>query len=102
MNDFFQKFDEIKFKDFTNELCNLSPTEFVTLGSVIGIIMTLYLDPNKQNTLGNFLEMIGQILLTSYAQATIVNPDYKNFTVSQANELKEQILFFLKNKNFTK
>lgn len=102
MNNFYNNFNEKKFQDFAKELCNLSPTEFVTLGCVSAILLTQFLDPNEQNTFGNFLEMIGQILLTSYAQSTVVNPNYISFSLTQANELKRELINLLKNKNLSK
>ncbi len=102
MNNFYNNFNKNNFKNFTKELCDLSPTEFVTLGCVSAILLTQFLDPNEQNTLGNFLEMIGQILLTSYAQSTVVNPNYISFSIAQANEFKKEIINLLKNKNIYK
>ena len=54
MNDFFKNLEASKIKNFSNLLNKLSPTEFVSFGSIIAIILTQYIDPNEQNTLGNF------------------------------------------------
>ena len=74
----------------------LSPTEFVSLGSLIGVILTQFINPNEQNTLLNFLELIGQILLTSYAQATVTDPHYINLSKTQGEELQKQYKFLFK------
>ena len=91
MNDFFKNLDSNKIKNFSSTLNQLSPTEFVSLGSITAIILIQYINPNEQNTLGNFLEMIGQILLTSYAQSTVVDPKYINLSLTQGEALQKQI-----------
>ena len=102
MNDFFKNLEASKIKNFSNSLNKLSPTEFVSFGSIIAIILTQYIDPNEQNTLGNFLEMIGQFLLTSYAQATVTNPCYINFSLKQGEEMQKQIDYLFSKINSTK
>ncbi len=91
MNDFFKNLDSNKIKNFSHTLNQLSPTEFVSLGSITAIILIQCINANEQNTLGNFLEMIGQILLTSYAQSTVVDPKYINLSLTQGEALQKQI-----------
>ena len=102
MNDFLKNLEANIIKNFSNLLNKLNPTEFVSFGSVIAIILIQYIDPNEQNTLGNFLEMIGQILLTSYAQATVTNPCYVNLSLKQGEELQKQINYLFAKINSTK
>ena len=79
MNDFFKNFDSNKIKKFSSTLNQLSPTEFVSLVSIAAIILIKYINPNEQNTLGNFLEMIGQILiLNDFLSGIIVFPTFRN------------------------
>ena len=91
MNEFINKLDKKQIKSFSHELSKLSPTEFITIGSIIGIFLSNSITPNEQNTLGNFLEMVGQILLTSYAQSTVTNPRYINFSLLDGQNLQLQI-----------
>lgn len=91
MEDFLKNFKKEDIKYFSSKINKLSPLEFISLGCIISIIITQTIDPNEQNTLGNFLEMVGQILLTSYAQATVTNPKYMNFSVFQGEQLQKQI-----------
>lgn len=91
MNDFFKNINKDNVINFSNFLYNLSPIEYISLGCISAIIISNYLNPNEQNTLGNFLEMIGQILLTSYAQSSVVDPNYISFSLNQAKDLESII-----------
>lgn len=97
MEDIINKINKNDFKSLASTLNSLNPVEFVTLGCIISIIMCECLNPNEQNTLGNFLEMIGQILITSYAQATTVDPRYIKASLCDLEKLKNQ--FFSLNKS---
>lgn len=91
MEEFLNKIDKDKIKFFSTYLNKLSPLEFISLGCIVSIILSQTIDANEQNTLGNFLEMVGQILLTSYAQYTVTDPRYISFTLCQADKLQKQI-----------
>ncbi len=66
------------FKDLARWLTSLPPIEYSVLGSIIGTLMAFGLTIPEQNSLGNWLEQIGQILLTISAQAQVINPS--NYT----------------------
>ena len=74
-NDNIKSFIDLDFSSFSKYLNNLSPLEFSTLGSLIGLIMIQGLSVSEQNSLGNFFELIGQVLLTSASQAQLQDPD---------------------------
>lgn len=49
-------------------LSDLSPLEFGVLGCIIGIILSATLSSDDLNSLGNFFELVGQVMLTVQAQ----------------------------------
>lgn len=59
-----------EIKNFASWILSLSPLEFTTLGTVIGYILSCTLTVQEQNSLGNWLELVGQILLTFNAQGS--------------------------------
>jgi hypothetical protein len=71
------KNNNISFGDFID---NLSPYDFTILGTFIGFLFSFGLNPGQQNSLGNWFELIGQVLLTISAKssATISNQEYEN------------------------
>lgn len=81
------------FINFANLISELSPIEFTTLGVIVGYVLTVSLDVQTQNSLGNWFELVGQILLTASAQgsATLTNEEYNNL-VNDVKLLKEIVL----------
>lgn len=82
----------------------LPPAQFVLLSVLIGIMLSENLNPDEQNTLGNFIANIGQTLMTVAGQAqfrmkvaedsTEVNTDDSNDTDEinvQLTEMKKRI-----------
>ena len=61
-------------KNLTSIILKLSPFEFVTLGTIVGYILSVNLTINEQNSLGNWFELVGQIILTFNAQGSINIP----------------------------
>lgn len=49
----------------------IPPEQFTLLATIIGVLLSSELDPNEQNSVGNFLVSVGQTLLTSAAQAQL-------------------------------
>lgn len=92
------------FKSFSSFLSSLSPLEFTTLGCLIGWIITPQLNTNEQNSIGNFFELVGQVILTAQAQE-VINTSYSstndlerhkqetnqkfNFLLNEINKLKK-------------
>ena len=81
------------FISFANLISELSPIEFTTLGVIVGYVLTVSLDVQTQNSLGNWFELVGQILLTASAQgsATLTNEEYNNL-INDVKLLKEIVL----------
>jgi hypothetical protein len=80
--------------DFCNEerslascLYSLSPKQLSLLSSLIGILLIDNLDVNQQNSLGNFIVGVGQILLISAAQEQLLESQ----SSSQTDDINQQI-----------
>ena len=71
---------------FVNMLLSLNEYELTILGCAIGLILAPTITVNQQNSLGNFFELIGQVLLTINAQAVNLQPN-----VPSRQDLYEQI-----------
>ena len=63
------------------------------LANIIGIVSTLCLNSNQQNTLGNFFELIGQQILTIQAQTQNLTPIQNSNSIDQIDSLLKQINF---------
>lgn len=81
--------NQYNFKAFSTFLAKLSPIEFATLGSLIGIIITANLNANEQNSIGNFFELVGQVILTAQAQSSYNAPS--SISVNEFNNFKNDI-----------
>lgn len=83
------------FKNFAYLINSLSSFQFVTVGTLVGYILSLGLSINEQNSLGNWLELVGQILLTFNAQEETIssNNDASNniSLLYKIQELEEKI-----------
>ncbi len=75
-NEAFKKFVNQDFLGLSSWIDTLNPYEFSLIASIIGFIIAPPLSANEQNSLGNFFELIGQVLLAIAAQ---------NITVQGAN-----------------
>lgn len=93
--------NEFDYNNFKNMSCNsfieylltLTANELALLASVLGFLLAQGIDANKQNSLGNFFELIGQVLLTISAQNIELQPNYpsKQELQRQINYLKKEI-----------
>lgn len=97
MNNQFQQFESINFSSFSDWLFSLSAYEFTIMGAALGLIIAKPLTINQQNSLGNFFELVGQIILTINAQAgtlhpnsNITNPNAKN-VLAELDRLSSEI-----------
>lgn len=68
-------FLNVDYKSFSDFLFSFSGNEFAIVGSLIGYFLSQNLDIDEQNSLGNFFELIGQIMLTISAQNQVVQND---------------------------
>lgn len=61
---------------------SLPPVQFTMLSVLLGIILIENLDLDQQNTLGNFIVNVGQVILTAAAQGQ---------TLQSAGQEKDQV-----------
>jgi hypothetical protein len=92
----FENFSNYDFDSFSNWLFSLNPYEFSLVATAIGFIISPTLTINQQNSLGNFFELLGQVILTVNAQSTtlkhvrVKNPNLKPNL--EARNLEEELL----------
>lgn len=72
LNDFL----DFDFKSFSSFLSSIPPLELGFISGIIGTIISAPLSSSELNTIGNFLEAIGQVMLTIQAQIELVTPSY--------------------------
>lgn len=78
------------FKNFTNQdysalgkyLNSINSYEFALIGVIAAFLIAPTMNANEQNSVGNFLEEIGQILLTIAAQEININQKSQGNTTS--------------------
>ncbi len=61
------------------------------IANIISTLMAIPLTLNQQNTLGNFLELMGQQILLIQAQGSLLAP--QNINQTQINEILKNINF---------
>lgn len=89
-NSNFNEDSFIGCKDMTGGFQNMYPQLFVLIGEVLGAIISQKLPINVQNSFGNWLQLIGQVILTYNAQqqyfqggpGRYFNPKYYNVSNS--------------------
>lgn len=91
MEDFLNKINKSDIVSYSKLLSNLSPTELISIGYIISLILVESLSPYEQNTIGNFLELIGQALLTTFAQSSAIDPNINSPSQNEFNNLKADI-----------
>lgn len=68
-------------KNLSSFILKLTPFEFVSVGTIIGYLLSYNLTVSEQNSLGNWFELVGQIILTFNAQGSInLPPSPKQYT----------------------
>ncbi len=85
--------NENYYNKLANLISDLTPFQFTTLGVIFGYFLSLSIPITELNSLGNWFELVGQILLTYSAQgtATPTNEQY-NQLVKDVEMLKQIIL----------
>ncbi len=85
--------NENYYNKLADLLSSLTPFEFTTIGVIFGYFISLQVPIAELNSLGNWFELVGQILLTYSAQgtATPTNEEY-NQLVQDVELLKQIIL----------
>lgn len=91
-NSNYEKFKNMSCSNFLDYLLSLSGNELSLLAIGLGFLLSNNIDTNKQNSLGNFLELMGQTLLTISAQNMVLQAfPTRNELQQQINELKKEI-----------
>lgn len=93
-----------EIKSFANWINSLTPLEFTTLGTIIGYLISSVLTVQEQNSIGNWFELVGQIILTFNAQGSNNLPPSPSQYCNLENEVRKLIqeVNNLKNKLNTK
>ena len=89
--------NENYYNKLANFISNLTPFEFTTLGVIFGYFLSLSIPITELNSLGNWFELVGQILLTYSAQGTATPTNEQYNQLVKDVELLKQIV--LKNNN---
>ena len=98
MNNNYEEFKEA-VKSFSNWLDSIPPYEYSLTGVIIAYIIAPNLTNNAQNAFGNWLELVGQIILTISAQASATPETCQyNRLLADVENLKAEIER-LKNRN---
>lgn len=70
----------------------LPPEQFTLLAYLVGALLAQNLDANEQNSLGNFVEAVGQAILTIAAQEQLQQTQNNQQQICEQVELiKKQI-----------
>ena len=76
-------------------LDDLSPNELAILAALLGLLIADSLDDEGQNVVGNFIEAVGQIILTVSAQAEAIESTKREGTYesldSRIKNLEDQL-----------
>ena len=91
LSNIYDMFESQKLQSLAKWLYSLTPLEISTIGCIIGLIGIETLSVNEQNVIGNFLELIGQILLTSNAQASCVDPNFISPSLCNMDQMKKDL-----------
>ena len=90
-NNAFKNFINQDFLGLSNWINSLNPYEFSLIATIIGFLVAPPLSANEQNSLGNFFELIGQVLLSIAAQNMTVSQSSQNQSASQNQNLYQEI-----------
>ena len=91
LNDQLDEFKET-VKSFSDWLDSIPPYEYSLYATILAYIIAPILSTNAQNAFGNWLEQVGQIILTISAQAsaTPTSDDYQKL-LNDVENLKKEI-----------
>ena len=88
----YEQFKNMSCSSFLDYLLSLSGNELSLLAIGLGFLLSSNIDNNKQNSLGNFLELMGQTLLTISAQNMVLQSSPSRIELQQQiNDLRNQI-----------
>ena len=78
-----------EFNEFSKWLSSLSANEFTLSAMITGFVITQGLNYEEQNSIGNWFECVGQIILTLSAQNQLLTPNVD--ISSQLDYLQKEI-----------
>lgn len=82
---------EKQIKSFASYLFSLPAFDFTLIATILGYLFSLPLTTDEQNSLGNFFELVGQVLLTFNAQNQTLQDNYVSSINATRIELKQQL-----------
>lgn len=87
------EFKDMSCNAFIDLLLSLNEYELTILGCAIGLLLAPTITINQQNSLGNFFELVGQVLLTINAQAVNLQPNApsRNELLSKIQKLEKEL-----------
>lgn len=81
-------------RNLCSYILSLSPFEFTSSATIVGYIISILLTTTEQNSVGNWFELVGQIILTFNAQGSnMLPPSPKQYEdlVNKVNNLEHII-----------
>lgn len=57
---------------------NINPELFSVIGAIVGFIAEADFDANELNSIGNWIILVGQFMLTTAAQQQLINARFQN------------------------
>ena len=73
MNDSMNKFINNDYKSLSDFLFSFTGNEFAIFASLVGFIISQNLTIDQVNSLGNFLECVGQFMLSKASQDQVID-----------------------------
>lgn len=82
----FDEFLNCDYASIGDFLFSLSGFEYGVIGALLGLLISTKLTINQQNSIGNFLELVGQTLLA------IASQDYNRMSNNNSQTINQDIL----------
>lgn len=79
------------FKQFAGWLTSMNPYEFAAISAFLGLLISTGLTVPEQNSIGNWFEAVGQIILTINAQANVIKLDLSEQNTLSMEKLEKEI-----------
>lgn len=83
--------------NIADSLTSMNPQAFTALATILGFTIANGLTINQQNSIGNFLELVGQVILTVSAQGSTLQSNDNSGLKEQLDLIKKQIEIIEKN-----
>lgn len=78
MNDSIHQFINNDYKSLSDFLFSFTGNEFAIMSSIVAFIISQNLDIDEVNSIGNFLEAVGQFMLCKAAQDQVLSNRINN------------------------